>query len=81
MKADTMYSKKIQGIKLNNIPIYEVPGSGTTETTSIKTTGDVDNSGLFLMRATTSSKDAAAREVPYRYRLPKNGLLGPTEPY
>ena len=39
----------------------------------------------FLMRATTSSKDAAAREVPYRYRAPKNGpfwayrtVLGPT---
>ena len=37
-KADTMYSRGIQGIKLNNIPICEVPGSGTTETTSIKTT-------------------------------------------
>ena len=38
MKADTMYSRGIQGIKLNNIPICEVPGSGTTATTSIKTT-------------------------------------------
>ena len=47
-KTDTMYSRGIQGIKLNNILIYEVPGSGTTETTSIKTTRDVDNSGLFL---------------------------------
>ncbi len=37
-EADTMYSRGIQGIKLNNIPIYEVPGSGTTYTTSIKTT-------------------------------------------
>ena len=76
-----MYSRGIQGIKLNNIPIYEVPGSGTTETTSIKTTRDVDNSSLFLMRATTSSKGAAAREVPYRYKAPKTGLFGPTEPY
>ena len=33
------------------------------------------------MRATTSSEGAAAREVPYRYKSPKNGPFGPTEPY
>ena len=36
----------------------------------------------FYKKATTSSKKgAAAREVPYRYKTPKIGQFGPTEPY